>query len=83
MMQQCIAILQQAAHLPNTICQEAADTVTQSLTTDPSLDVHLEAIHLVCDLAYQQTLRTSTISTVSLSLLNAVGSRRSAKHKRE
>jgi hypothetical protein len=46
------------------------------IQTDPALDVRLEAIHLICDLAYRK-------GNVSAKLLRAVGSRVSAKHKQE
>ena len=46
------------------------------VTSDPVTDVRLEAIHLICDLSYRR-------GCVTAKLLQAVGSRVSAKHKQE
>jgi hypothetical protein len=61
----------------------AADALKFLITTDMSLDVRIEGIHLVCDWAYNTLDENSSCHGIIASLLRAVGSRVSAKHKQE
>jgi hypothetical protein len=75
--QSCVRLIDVHASLGNTdVCHEADACLIRLVQTDPALDVRLEAIHLICDLAYRK-------GNVSAKLLRAVGSRVSAKHKQE
>lgn len=86
-MKQCMAILvavstKRAPGAPVVdpeIALVTAEALTLLVTSDPSLDVRMEAIHLICDWAY----KAAAGSPVTASLLQAVGSRVSAKHKQE
>jgi hypothetical protein len=75
--QSCVRLIDVQDALKNSdVCNEADACLIHLVQTDPVLDVRLEAIHLICDLAYRK-------ANVSAKLLRAVGSRVSAKHKQE
>jgi hypothetical protein len=83
--QSCVRLIDVHAHASSAsasastgtdVCHEADACLMRLVQTDPALDVRLEAIHLICDLAYRK-------GNVSAKLLRAVGSRVSAKHKQE
>lgn len=75
--QSCVRLIDVHSGLGNSdVCNEADACLIRLVQTDPALDVRLEAIHLICDLAYRK-------GNVSAKLLRAVGSRVSAKHKQE
>jgi hypothetical protein len=76
--QYCVVILRQSHNTD--ISAEASNTLCKLLTTDPSLDVRLAAIHQVTEWVYRQTKGRSTISS---SLLRGIGSRCSSKQKQE
>lgn len=69
------------------IAHATADMLKMLVTTDPSLDVRMEAIHLVCDWAYKAVVVVGVAGgpspAVTASLLQAVATRVSAKHKQE
>lgn len=48
----------------------------RTVSSDPVVDIRLEAIHLICDLSYRK-------GCVSAQLLQTVGSRVSSRHKQE
>jgi hypothetical protein len=75
--QSCVRLIDVHESLGNSDVRNEADAcLIRLIQTDPALDVRLEAIHLICDLAYRK-------GNVSAKLLRAVGSRVSAKHKQE
>ena len=67
----------------------ATEVVANLLSSDPSLDVRTEAIHLVCDWIYQRPKASGATNNPSkengllLLLLEAVASRVSSKQKQE
>jgi hypothetical protein len=72
----CVRLMEVHAVTWPDICTEAGDCLIRLVTTDPQLDVRLETIHLICDLAYRK-------GNVSAKVLRAIGSRVSAKQKQE
>jgi hypothetical protein len=70
------------------------ETLSSIISTDPSLDVRTEAIHLVCDYLYQRpkvrisqsssnTITHSKLNGLLLQLLHAISTRISSKQKQE
>ena len=78
------------------LCEEASDALVKMITTDPALEVRLEGIRDVCQLAHNQksnnffdigsgsSSKSQTRTTnIPSSLLKAVGNRVSSKNKGE
>lgn len=88
LMNHCVAMLKNGAHLERNIIKEASETIIHTLLNDLNADVRLEAIHRLTDWIYGQSHDdfNSTKHELVLptqALLHAVGSRCSSKHKQE
>lgn len=63
-----------------TLAKEASTALAKMMEHDPNLDVRLQAIHQVCDLAYKAKNKNAYVSA---RLLQAVGNRVGSKNKME
>jgi len=73
------ALVKMVPVVQNEMQQEAVDALKHLTTTDPNVDVRIDAIHQICDLIY----RHKESHQIPAALLQAVGARVSAKHKQE
>ena len=76
LMVQCLILLL-AHHKPKEIRDLATQALVDMIGTDPDVNVRIDAIHQVCDLAHEDP------SVISPKLVQAVGGRIASKHKTE
>jgi hypothetical protein len=76
-----VTILANKGH-EEALAKDASDATVKMMEHDPNLDVRLEAIRQVCDLAYREGEKKSG-AAVRARLLLAVGNRVSSKNKTE
>jgi len=77
-----LAILRDKSGATN-LCQEATDALVFMVTHDPQLDIRLQAITAICELAFDKSSSSSSPPFISSDLLKAVGDRVSSKIKKE
>jgi hypothetical protein len=95
MVKYLLEILRNKSNEPD-LCQEASDALVKMITSDPTLDVRLECIREVCQLAHDQksnkffgvgsgsSCKSQVGATyIPSTLLKAVGNRVSSKNKGE
>ena len=81
MVKHLVNILANKGH-EEALAKDASDALVKMMEHDPNLDVRLEAIRQVCDLAYHEKDKKSN-AAVPARLLLAVGNRVSSKNKTE